>query len=84
MKWTWFNMDEPAVGFILGIALILIGLWAINEYVNVAVGQRGAAILLFVAGISLFGGVTNNVYITIQWLRMSGGKKEVKQMRNNE
>ena len=67
MKWTWFRKD--AWGFTLGILFILLGIYAIVEYVNVAVGQRGAEILVFIGGLAIFAGVTNNVYITICWLR---------------
>ena len=71
MKWTWFNKERLGVGFVLGILFILLGLWAVNEYVNVAAGQRGAEILVFIATVAMFAGVTNNVYIAICWLRRS-------------
>ena len=64
-------MDEPAVGFILGILLILLGIYAINEYVN-AGGQRGAEIMVYAGSIWIFGGLVNNVYITICWLKKHG------------
>jgi len=67
MKWQWFRKD--AWGFILGILSILLGLYAFVEYVNVAVGQRGAEILVFTGSILIIGGLVNNVYISIYWLR---------------
>ena len=71
MKWTWFNKERLGVGFALGILFILLGIYEVVLYVNEAVGQRGAEILVFTGAIALFAGVTNNVYITILWLRRS-------------
>ena len=74
MKWTWFNKERLGVGFILGILLISLGIYEFVLYVNEAVGQRGAEILVFTGGLFIFGGVTNNVYITICWLRNKTGR----------
>jgi len=84
MKWQWFNKDRLGVGFILGILFILLGLYAIVLYVNEAVGQRGAEIMVYIGSFAIFAGLVNNVVVIIYWLRMRGGRKEVKQMRNNE
>ena len=67
MKWQWFRKD--AWGFILGILFMLLGIYEIVLYANEAVGQRGAEILVFTGGLAIFAGVTNNVYISIYWLR---------------
>ena len=69
MEWQWFNKDRLGVGFTLGILFILLGLYEIVLYANEAVGQRGAEILVFTGAIAIFAGVTNNVYITVYWLR---------------
>lgn len=69
MKWTWFNKDRLVVGFILGILSISLGISMFVLYVNEAVGQRGAEILVFSGSILMLGGSVNNVYITIYWLR---------------
>jgi len=63
----WFRKD--AWGFTLGILFILLGIYGIVLYVNEAVGQYGAEILIFTGSIAIFAGLTNNVYITICWLR---------------
>jgi len=69
MKWTWFNKDRPAVGFTLGILIMLVGIYGIVLYVNEAIGQPGAEILVFTGSIGIIGGLINNVYITICWRR---------------
>ena len=71
MKWTWFRKD--AWGFTLGILIMLVGIYAINEYVN-AGGQRGAEIMVYTGSIGIIGGLINNVYITICWLRSKTGR----------
>ena len=72
MKWTWFRKD--AWGFTLGILIMLVGIYGIVLYVNEAVGQRGAEILVFTGSIGIIGGLINNVYITICWLRSKTGR----------
>ena len=66
----WFRKD--AWGFALGILSILLGIYVIVLYVNEAVGQYGAEILVFTGSILMIGGLINNVYITICWLRRTG------------
>ena len=72
MKWTWFRKD--AWGFTLGVLSMLVGGYEIGLYVNEAVGQRGAEILVFTGAILIFGGLVHNVYITICWLRSKTGR----------
>ena len=68
----WFRKD--AWGFTLGILFILLGIYEFALYVNEAVGQRGAEILVLTGSISVFAGLTGNVYIVIWWLRRRTGR----------
>ena len=75
MKWQWFNKDRLGVGFILGILLVLLGIWMFALYVNEAVGQYGAEILVFTGSILIIGGLINNVVVAIYWLRRLGRRE---------
>ena len=68
----WFRKD--AWGFTLGILAILLGIYMFALYVNEAVGQRGAEILVFAGSVLTIGGLIGNVYITICWLRKKVGR----------
>jgi len=63
----WFRKD--AWGFTLATLFMLLGIYEIVLYVNEAVGQKGAEILVFTGSFAIFVGLTHNVYITICWLR---------------
>jgi hypothetical protein len=66
-KTQWFRKD--ALGFALGLFSILLGIYFFELYVNEAVGKRGAEIPLFAGSVLTIGGLINNMYITIYWLR---------------
>jgi len=69
MKWTWLGKRWYAIVF--GILFVLLGIYEVELYVNEAVGQRGAEILVFTGAAAIIGGSIQITYTMVYKYRTS-------------